>query len=173
VSGRRLVADGPVRPEAEIDDPGHPRSPAHPRGWRTRIGTTEVLHSGECDRASHRRAKFHQELLFESPEWKSAYNSLRNTNEGMNGYIKDPAHEALDDPGRRRIHGVAAQSLFVALLAMAANVRKIRSFLAARGPKGSDRSRRPRRRKTTPIAHWRPTVATTTGSSDPDPPLIA
>jgi hypothetical protein len=50
-------------------------------------------------------AKFHQELVFESPEWKFAYNSLRNTNEGMNGYIKDPAHEALDDPGRRRIHG--------------------------------------------------------------------
>ena len=62
-------------------------------------------------------ARFHPELAFESPEWKFAYNSLRNTNEGMNGYIKDPAHEALDDPGRRRIHGVAAQSLFVALRA--------------------------------------------------------
>jgi hypothetical protein len=30
-------------------------------------------------------AKFHQELVFESPVWKFAYNSQRNTNEGMNG----------------------------------------------------------------------------------------
>ncbi len=118
-------------------------------------------------------AKFHQELVFESPEWKFAYNALRNTNEGMNGYVKDPAHEALDDPGRRRIHGVAAQSLSVALLVVAANVRKIRLFLAARTVEGSSRSRRPRRRKTTPITHWRPPAATATGSSDPDPPLIA
>ena len=118
-------------------------------------------------------AKFHQELLFESPEWKFAYNSLRNTNEGMNGFIKDPSQEALDDPGRRRIHGVAAQSLSVALLVVAANVRKIRSFLAARTAEGSTKPRRPRRRKTSSIAHWRPPSATATGSSDPDPPLIA
>jgi len=91
----------------------------------------------------------------------------------MNGYIKDPAHEALDDPGRRRIHGVAAQSLSVALLVVAANVRKIRLFLAARGVEGSTKPRRPRRRKTSPIAHWRPSAATAAGSSDPDPPLIA
>ncbi len=118
-------------------------------------------------------AKFHQELLFESPEWKFAYNSLRNTNEGMNGYIKDPSHEALDDPGRRRIHGVAAQSLSVALLVVAANVRKIRSFLAARAGERSGKSRRPRRRKTMPITHWRPPTSVATGSSDPDPPLTA
>jgi hypothetical protein len=118
-------------------------------------------------------AKFYQELLFESPEWEFAYHSLRNTNEGMNGYIKDPAHEALDDPGRRRIHGVAAQSVFVALLAMAANVRKIRSFMSARGAEGSSKPRRPRRRKTSAIMQWHPLAATTPGSSDPDPPLIA
>ena len=118
-------------------------------------------------------AKFRQQLVFENPEWKFAYNSLRNTNEGMNGYVKDPAQEALDDPGRRRIHGVAAQSLFVALLVVAANVRKIRSFLAARAVERSGKSRRPRRRRTTPITHWRPPAATATGSSDPDPPLTA
>ena len=111
--------------------------------------------------------------MFESPEWGFAYHSLRNTNEGINGYIKDPAHEALDDPGRRPIHGVAAQSLFVALLVVAANVRKIRSFQAARTAGGSSKPRRPRRRKTTPITHWRPSAATATDSSDPDPPLIA
>ena len=118
-------------------------------------------------------AKFHQELVFESPEWKCAYNSLRNTNEGMNGYIKDPAHEALDDPGRRRIHGVAAQSLSVALLVVAANVRKSRLFLAARAVEGSTKLRRTRRRKTSPIAYWLPPAAMASDSSDPDPPLSA
>ena len=60
-------------------------------------------------------AKFRQKLLFGSADWKTAYHSLRNTNEGMNGYLKDPANEALDDLGRRRIHGVAAQSVLVVL----------------------------------------------------------
>ena len=41
-------------------------------------------------------AKHHQELLFQSAEWHTTYSLLRNTNEGMNGYVKDPAHEALD-----------------------------------------------------------------------------
>ena len=44
--------------------------------------------------------------------------------------MKDPAHEALDDPGRRRLNGVAAQSILTALLLLAANVRKTRTFLA-------------------------------------------
>jgi len=51
--------------------------------------------------------------------WHTTCALLRNTNEGMNGFLKDPAHEALDDAGRRRIHGRAAQTLFVALLAVA------------------------------------------------------
>ena len=83
-----------------------------------------------------------------------------------------PVIEALDDPGRRRIHGVAAQSLSVALLVVAANVRKIRLFLAARTVEVSTKPRRPRRRKTTSIAYWRPLAVTASGSSDPDPPLI-
>jgi len=42
------------------------------------------------------------------------YNLLRNTNEGMNGYVKDPAHEALDEPDARRYlyhHPFAAREL--------------------------------------------------------------
>ncbi len=121
-------------------------------------------------------SKFRQELLFGSPEWQTAYNSIRNTNEGMNGYIKDPAHEALDDPGRRRIHGVAAQSLQVAFLVLAANVRKIRTFMATRGaptPTGAKRPRRRRRRRTEPLTAWRPPVRQVALSTDPDPPLTA
>ena len=51
-----------------------------------------------------------------------------NTIEGTNGYLKDTAHEALACPGRRRVRGIAAQSVFVALLLMAANFRKIASY---------------------------------------------
>ena len=54
----------------------------------------------------------------------------RNTIEGLNGYVKDPAHQALAQPGRRRVRGIAAQSLFTALLLVAANIRKIRAWRA-------------------------------------------
>jgi hypothetical protein len=114
-------------------------------------------------------AKFRQELHYGSPEWQTAYNSLRNTNEGMNGYIKDPAHEALDDPSRRRIHGVAAQSVLVAFLVLAANVRKIRAASAG----APVRRKRPRRRTTEPLTAWRPTMPKAAVSGDPDPPLLA
>ncbi len=73
---------------------------------------------------------------------------MRNTIEGLNGYAKDPAHEALAQPARRRVRGIAAQSIFTALLLMAANIRKIRASreLAAEQQSG-DTSRRARRRR--------------------------
>ncbi len=55
-------------------------------------------------------AKFLQALQYQSPEWHAVYSTLRNCVEGANGNVKDGAHEALDDPERRRIQGVAAQS---------------------------------------------------------------
>ena len=55
---------------------------------------------------------------------------MRNTIEGLNGYVKDPAHQALAQPARRRVRGIAAQSLFTALLLIAANIRKIRAWRA-------------------------------------------
>ncbi len=69
-----------------------------------------------------------QELAFGSRAWAKRYATLRNTIEGLNGYIKDPAHESLAAPGRRRVRGIAAQSIFVAILTMAANLRKIKAF---------------------------------------------
>jgi hypothetical protein len=73
-------------------------------------------------------AKFAQELPHGSPEWHATYTMLRNSNEGMNGFIKDGAREAVDDPERRRIRGVAAQSVLVAFQLFAANMRKIDEF---------------------------------------------
>ena len=96
----------------------------------------------------------------------------------MNGFIKDGAREAVDDPERRRIRGVAAQSVLVAFQLLAANIRKIDQFLTSsshRGQKG------PQAPVTTPDQ-----VATAVGSGanhgrhpdpvdasgDPDPPSV-
>ena len=53
----------------------------------------------------------------------------------LNGLVKDPAREALAQPARRRVRGIAAQPVFTALLLMAASIRKIRAWraLTARG----------------------------------------
>jgi hypothetical protein len=73
-------------------------------------------------------ARHRQDLAFGSEDWARTYATYRNTIEGLNGYVKDLAHEALAEPGRRRVRGIAAQSIFVALLLMAANFRKIAAF---------------------------------------------
>jgi hypothetical protein len=70
-------------------------------------------------------ARFRQDLAFGTDEWARTYAAYRNTIEGLNGFMKDTAHEALQCPARRRVRGIAAQSVFVGLLAMAANIRKI------------------------------------------------
>ena len=72
---------------------------------------------------------------------------MRNTTEGLNGYAKDPAHQALAQPGRRRIRGIAACSLFTALLLIAVNIRKIRAWRALTTPGKTRITRRARRRR--------------------------
>ena len=100
-------------------------------------------------------ARWRQDLAFGSERWASTYASYRNTIEGLNGYAKDPAHEALGAPGRRRVRGIAAQSIFVALLLMAANFRKTATFREMR-TNGTSRqiAQRARRRRTT-LASYR------------------
>ena len=93
-------------------------------------------------------ARYRQDLPYGSPAWHRTYATLRNTIEGLNGLIKDPAHQALAQPARRRVRGIAAQSIFTALLLMAANIRKIRAWRALTA-RGKDRiTRRARRRRT-------------------------
>ena len=72
---------------------------------------------------------------------------MRNTIEGLNGLAKDPAHEALAQPARRRVRGIAAQSIFTALLLMAANIRKIRAWRALTDRGKARITRRARRRR--------------------------
>jgi hypothetical protein len=92
-------------------------------------------------------ARYRQDLPYASPAWQARYATLRNTIEGLNGYVKDPAREALGQPGRRRVRGIAACSLFTALLLMAANLRKIRAWRAQTAQDRAAIARRARRRR--------------------------
>jgi hypothetical protein len=91
-------------------------------------------------------ARYRQDLPYGTPAWHTRYATLRNTIEGLNGYAKDPAHEALAQPARRRVRGIAACSLFTALLLMAANIRKIRACRAQAAEHHAS-ARRARRRR--------------------------
>jgi hypothetical protein len=93
-------------------------------------------------------ARYRQELPYGSPAWRQCYATLRNTIEGLNGYAKDTAHQALAQPGRRRVRGIAACSLFTALLLTAANIRKIRTWRALTARDQAGITRRARRRRT-------------------------
>ena len=93
-------------------------------------------------------ARYRQDLPYGSPAWHARYATLRNTIEGLNGYAKDPAHEALAQPARRRVRGIAAQSVFTALLLVAANIRKIRAWRALTAPAKTRITRRACRRRT-------------------------
>jgi hypothetical protein len=93
-------------------------------------------------------ARYRQGLPYGSEAWHARYATLRNTIEGLNGFVKDPAHEALAQPGRRRVRGIAAQPVFTALLLAAANIRKIRAWRELT-PAGKTRiACRARRRRT-------------------------
>jgi len=93
-------------------------------------------------------ARYRQDLPYGSPAWHARYATLRNTIEGLNGYAKDTAHQALAAPGRRRVRGIAACSLFTALLLTAANIRKIRAWRALTASAQAGITRRARRRRT-------------------------
>ena len=104
----------------------------------------------------------------------AVYHTLRNSIEGMNGFAKDGAKEALGDPMRRRVRGVAAQSVFVAFQAAAANLRKIRRFVQEKEALERGTLRRlPRRRRTKPLHDWLPEAPAVEPTSEPDPPLTA
>ncbi|HUY22849.1 MAG TPA: hypothetical protein VMV22_10995, partial [Acidimicrobiales bacterium] len=144
-----------VRPEVQ----------AHPPSICTQQSLTVPPEAG---------AKLSQELLYQSDRWHAHYATLRNSVEGFNGFIKDGAHEALDDAERRRVRGVAAQSVFVAFLVLAANMRKIASALAELAAVKSGKVRRlPRRRRTLSIESWWPEAVPAAKATPPDPPLTA
>src|ERR1039458_31318 len=90
-----------------------------------------------------------------TPAWHARYATLRNTIEGLNGYLKDPAHQAVAQPGRRRVRGLAAPALFTALLLAAASIRKIRAWRALTAGDKTAIARRARRRRAS-LPSYRP-----------------
>ncbi len=107
-------------------------------------------------------AKYRQDIQYGTEEWHEMYATARNTIEGFNGFIKDGAHEALADPTRRRLRGRAAQHLLIALLVMAANVRKIRAFmegLKATSKEKQQRAQRRQNRKRESLTNFLPVMA--------------
>jgi hypothetical protein len=139
--------------------------PLRPASLSPRDGRAKVLQPPpEPPRACHQAAitiapdvgaRYRQDLPYGSPAWHRTYATLRNTIEGLNGLIKDPAHEALAQPARRRVRGIAAQSVFTALLLMAANIRKIRAWRALT-PGDKDRITRRARRRRTSLRDYHP-----------------
>ena len=105
-----------------------PTPSARSRSCPRRLQPPKVCTQSAITVAPDIGARHRQDLAFGGEEWASTYAAYRNTVEGWNGYVKDPAHEALAAPGRRRVRGIAAQSIFVTLLLMAGNFRKIAAF---------------------------------------------
>jgi hypothetical protein len=101
-------------------------------------------------------ARYRQNLPYGTPAWHARYATLRNTIEGLNGYAKDPAHEALAQPARRRVRGIAAQSVFTALLLMAANIRKIRACRALAAERSTSGPARRARRRRPSLSSYQP-----------------
>ena len=190
----RPDADGHIRMVCPAAGPAprvrcalKPKSEGGDGQAKTRILVTDVLALNQpkvCTQQSitlppNAGAKYVQELPHESPEWHAMYATLRNSNEGMNGFIKDGAREAVDDPERRRIRGVAAQSVLVALQLLAANMRKVDEFLTKKETEGQKVRKLPSRRLTKSLTTWAPQMppgvaaSTDDASGDPDPPLTA
>lgn len=73
--------------------------------------------------------KYRQELRYGTTQHLTTYVRLRQAQEGLHGFAKKHATQALDDPEKRLVRGKAAQTLFAAFLLAAASVKKIRDFL--------------------------------------------
>jgi hypothetical protein len=101
-------------------------------------------------------ARYAQSLAFGSEQWARNYATLRNTIEGWNGFAKDPAHEALAQPARRRVRGIAAQGILITFLYVAANLRKIDTYENQLANREAVVARKRARRRRTSLADYTP-----------------
>lgn len=93
--------------------------------------------------------RFRQEFPHGSPAWEHAFKSPRATIEEFNGFVKDDNNKQLGAPGRRRVRGRTAQFLLVAILIVAANLRKIESFISKTDKERDAAERKRKSRKET------------------------
>jgi hypothetical protein len=101
-------------------------------------------------------ARYAQSLAFGSEQRARHYATLRNTIEGWNGFAKDPAHEALAQPARRRVRGIAAQGILVTFLYVAANLRKIETHESQVVNRDAVQARKRARRRRTSLKDYTP-----------------
>ena len=144
----------------------HLRCPLRPEAAEKSLGKVPVLSPPEvppkvCTQsavtvAPDVGARHRQDLAFGTGEWARTYATYRNTIEGLNGYVKDPAHEALAEAGRRRVRGIAAQSVFVTLLLMASNFRKAAAWRALVAEGRAEKLAERARRRRVSLANYRP-----------------
>lgn len=142
----------PLKPASMGKDPRLPlvAVPASP------VGPPKICTQTSVTMSPEHGAKHGQPLPFGSPEWQHAYATLRNATEGMNGYAKDDAREAIERAQGRRVRGIAAQSFLLAFQLAHANTRKITMWADnLPGPTGRPR-RRPPRRRSRNLGEWTP-----------------
>lgn len=120
-------------------DPNRPNAPLFCRQ------KTLVIPRAEIAKAN----RFRQEFPHGSPAWEHAFKSPRATIEGFNGFVKDDNNEQLGAPGRRRVRGRTAQFLLVTILIVAANLRKIESFVSKTDEERDAAERKRKSRKET------------------------
>jgi hypothetical protein len=178
VPGGRSGASGSLSAQARVRGWRRQGQDPHPGHGRPGRPPAEDLHPGLHHPAPEAGAKFRQFFAHESDEWHRAYATLRNSNEGMNGFIKDGGREAVDDPERRRIRGIAAQSVLLAFQLCAANIRKVNEFLTKKASGEKKVRKLWTRRKTRSLTRWAPASTVVTpevdaAGTDPDPPLSA
>lgn len=59
--------------------------------------------------------------------WHKTYHVDRQSDESFNNYLKK--HHHIDDPSRRLIRGIAAQQLFIGIIAAVANMNRMLKWL--------------------------------------------
>ncbi|MCR2816848.1 hypothetical protein [Microbacterium jiangjiandongii] len=110
-----------------------------------------------------------QAFGYGSKEWDEFHSHARNSIESANQQIKDPASEALEDAGRRRVRGPAAAQVLISFLITNYNLRKIAAWLDdhARGRLPDPAKYKPLRRRD---RVWANRYTKTTGNGDPTIP---
>jgi hypothetical protein len=145
----------------ELDEVGSERSPVIDSHRKSR----------QTGFRAHPPNAEHAPRTFTESAWHAAPNGITSVRPrlGINGIAKNRARAALDDPDRRRIRGVAAQSIFAALSLKATNLQQIQSFLtrAKADVDGVLRSPRRRRRTTRSITDWMPPKPALSGAPPP------
>jgi hypothetical protein len=115
-----------------------------------------VCRQGSITIAPDVGARCVQSLAFGSDSHRRLYATLRNTIEGWNAFTKDPAHEALAQSARRRVRGIAAQGIFVAMLYVAANLRKIETYKSQMDRRSELEARKRARRRRVSLPEFMP-----------------